>query len=296
MSYNKHKTYFIEGEWGGKVCIKCGWFRNWWEFNINKKGFKGYQNRCRECTKKYYVEKREDIHKKYYLDHREDKLKYQKEYNLDKKEYQKEYKESPALFNIYSNQLTIEEQPRETVEGFLEVKCANSECREYFIPTNQQIQSRIQALKGQINGESRLYCSEKCKHECSLYRQRKYPKGFKTKPNGTEFPAFVRDEIFKRDNYKCQICGGTHRLQAHHIYPGSTHPMLSNDVDNGITLCKKCHKKVHKLPGCGLQELASCSQRIKQDLDDKGIDPHEIPDWAVEKYMETNNNIQESLK
>jgi hypothetical protein len=315
MPYNKRKVYYIDGEWGGKICTECGWFRHWWEFSNQKACFKGIRPRCRKCDQKYhkeyYIEKRDDIleqKKEYHIDHREDRLKYrkkrymekrdaiinkQKEYYIEKRddllEQKKEYAIAPALFSTFGHQLTIEEQPRETENGYLEVKCANSACRDYFIPTNLQVQNRIKALNGGM-GELRLYCSEKCKQECSLYRQQKYPKGFKTKPTGTEFPKFIRDKILERDNYKCQICGETHRLQAHHIYPGSTHPMLSNDVDNGITLCKKCHKKVHKLPGCGLHEIAACSQRIKQDLDDKGIDPHEIPDWAVEKYMKPNNN------
>lgn len=282
MPYNKYKTYYIKGEWGGKVCGFCKWFRNWGEFRKKKKGLGGYEYMCKKCEQKYK--------KEYYLEKKEDIVKQRKEYRIEKKEdiskHRKKYNNSPAQYKVYGPQLTIEEQPRETKDGYLEVKCANSNCRKYFTPTNQQTNNRIQALDGTVQGEMRLYCSEKCKYECSLYRRTKYPKGFKTAPNGTEFPRFIKEEIFKRDKYKCQICGETHRLQAHHIYPGSTHPILSNDVNNGITLCKKCHKKVHKLPGCSLHEIASCSQRIKQDLENKGIDPHEIPDWAVEKYMD----------
>jgi predicted restriction endonuclease len=141
-----------------------------------------------------------------------------------------------------------------------------------------------------MRGESLLYCSEKCKQECSLYYQKKYPKGFEPETLDTEFPAFVKKEIFKRDKYKCQICGRTHDLQAHHEFPGSTHHMLSKDVKNGITLCKECHIKVHMLPGCSFSDIASCSQKIKKDLEEKGINLREIPDWAVDKYLKPKEN------
>lgn len=32
-------------------------------------------------------------------------------------------------------------------------------------------------------------------------------------------------------------------------------PMFQNDMDSCITLCKNCHKEVHKLPDCGYHEL-----------------------------------------
>lgn len=281
-NYTLTGVYYINGEWGGKTCSRCGNFRIWNEFYPSNTGFNNCMSECIYCNN--------DKNKIYYEENSSLIATYKNHWYKDNKSkisiQHKKYKKKLAVYKMFANYLTIEESPRETEDGFLEVKCANSNCRKYFVPTNRQVFHRIDSLIGKSTGELRLYCSEKCKHECSLYRQRKYPKGFKTKPTGTEFPKFVRDEILKRDNYKCQICGGTRRLQAHHIYPGSTHPMLSNDVNNGITLCKKCHKKVHKLPGCGLHEIASCSQRIKQDLNDKGIDPHEIPDWAVEKYME----------
>lgn len=55
-----------------------------------------------------------------------------------------------------------------------------------------------------------------------------------------------REKVFARDGHACGICfsskGGT--LQAHHIKPLFTHPELRWDVDNGMTLCKKCHSRI----------------------------------------------------
>ena len=56
-----------------------------------------------------------------------------------------------------------------------------------------------------------------------------------------------RNKIFERDKYICQLCryekGGI--LEAHHIYPRSKYPYLILEIDNGITLCKYCHWKIH---------------------------------------------------
>lgn len=56
-----------------------------------------------------------------------------------------------------------------------------------------------------------------------------------------------RNNVYKRDNYTCKKCmkkGG--ELQAHHIYNFSEYEELRYDINNGITLCKKCHSPNYK--------------------------------------------------
>lgn len=57
-----------------------------------------------------------------------------------------------------------------------------------------------------------------------------------------------RDSVLKRDNYTCVKCGvhsgmgKTVILNADHIKPFSLYPDLRLEIDNGQTLCIKCHK------------------------------------------------------
>lgn len=47
-------------------------------------------------------------------------------------------------------------------------------------------------------------------------------------------------EVYKRDNFTCQICGGTNKLRANHIKRFSEYPLLRFRLNNGITICSSC--------------------------------------------------------
>jgi hypothetical protein len=61
-----------------------------------------------------------------------------------------------------------------------------------------------------------------------------------------------RNKVFERDNWTCQKCrarskaNGYIRIEAHHIKPFAKFPELRFEIDNGITLCKKCHDQEPK--------------------------------------------------
>lgn len=52
-----------------------------------------------------------------------------------------------------------------------------------------------------------------------------------------------RNAVFVRDNFTCQCCGDDSggNLESHHIENFSTNEELRFDIENGITLCNKCH-------------------------------------------------------
>ena len=65
---------------------------------------------------------------------------------------------------------------------------------------------------------------------------------------------FIKKE-FERDNYDCQICGSKENLVAHHFEGLNVNPIMSADLEMGITLCKKCDKKAHSEVGCRYVDL-----------------------------------------
>ena len=51
-----------------------------------------------------------------------------------------------------------------------------------------------------------------------------------------------------RDNNTCVCCEvQNEHLDAHHILYQSIFPEFSLMVNNGMTVCKTCHEKIHKL-------------------------------------------------
>ena len=114
----------------------------------------------------------------------------------------------------------------------------------------------------------RKYCSNACLNEFAHKSgcenpnwrggKREIIKVIRTSPEYHKW----RDIVFKRDNYICTDCGYNkgHTLEAHHILPvyllvqrfkiktfdESLQCSELWNIDNGITLCEKCHMKQHR--------------------------------------------------
>jgi hypothetical protein len=54
-----------------------------------------------------------------------------------------------------------------------------------------------------------------------------------------------RKLTLERDNHECQDCGIDLNLHVHHIKPVKDYPELINSIDNCITLCADCHRRLH---------------------------------------------------
>lgn len=58
-----------------------------------------------------------------------------------------------------------------------------------------------------------------------------------------------RKKVFERDNYTCRDCNIKWLyIEAHHKKSFTEYPELRYDVDNWLTLCKKCHNKYTFIP------------------------------------------------
>ena len=195
-------------------------------------------------------EKKDGQMKKYYKQNKEKILKQVSEYSQSRVK-------TSSVTTI--KELSLYEDIRETENGkYIEIKCTY--CGKWVNPTHNQSQHRIQNAKGNGRGECRIYCNDNngaCKLACPTYGQILYPKGFK-KATSREVNPLIRQMCFLRDNYECQKCGASIKdtqLHCHHIEGYAQNKMIGNDITNVVTLCKSCHKAIHKKPGCGYHEL-----------------------------------------
>ncbi|MEK0337614.1 MAG: hypothetical protein QQN41_09300 [Nitrosopumilus sp.] len=90
-----------------------------------------------------------------------------------------------------------------------------------------------------------LFCSVECYHEwCSGKNNYAWQGGISFEPYGIEFNNELREQIRKKDNYTCQLCGvlqNGKRLAIHH----EDYNKQNNNLSNLITLCSICHSKTN---------------------------------------------------
>lgn len=74
--------------------------------------------------------------------------------------------------------------------------------------------------------------------------------------------------VKSRDGNRCIYCGSTEKLETHHIKSRTKFPDDALDIENGVTLCHKCHYTAHagnyatyQLFGGGHRGL-SCDPRV----------------------------------
>lgn len=284
-----------------KICTKCGAGKELKEFNKDTTREDGRFPWCRTCKnkndKEYKIANSEMIAKKkrvkrietqkelnqyerdYYYANKEKRLEQGKESRLRRKDKitktnhkyymaNKEkiaqgfvmYNNRPASYKAYVSRLEYAETVTRGTNGEVLVPCTY--CGKAFAPILMAVKNRIAALEGRQRGEARLYCSDSCKNACPSYGQISHWKNQKP-ATSREVGAYFRQVVLKRDDWTCQKCGAgiEAELHVHHIEGAIQNPIISNDIGNGITLCKKCHKYVHSQSGCTYYELRCPQQR-----------------------------------
>lgn len=55
----------------------------------------------------------------------------------------------------------------------------------------------------------------------------------------------IRKKVYRRDGYKCVLCGKKGKLHAHHIIP--VRISRDNSLSNLVSVCNKCHRKLEEV-------------------------------------------------
>lgn len=140
----------------------------------------------------------------------------------------------------------------------IKAKIIQSNIKKYGVPYTQQSQS--------VREKTVATCREK-------YGVDNYVELFKGKFIGEDSPTWKggiaysrverachdysiwRKSVFSKDMYTCAKCGARNgngvsvELQAHHIKNWKDNIDCRYDINNGITLCNKCHMKFHSIYG-----------------------------------------------
>lgn len=127
---------------------------------------------------------------------------------------------------------------------FCSYKCSakNKKINGWIVKKCKTCKKDFPIKKSDANRRKAEFCSHRCVNHGK--ETENYRKTFENK-------KWVKD-IKNRDNWGCKKCGSKEKLEAHHIIPFSflvkECKLLKNfiplyDLDNGVLLCRNCHKK-----------------------------------------------------
>lgn len=110
-----------------------------------------------------------------------------------------------------------------------------------------------------------------------------------------EYAAW-RAAVFERDNGKCRICGAKGE-EVHHILGWTKAPSKRFTIENGITLCKNCHKRtdnyhIPKNKWTGLRKYNSARPKYSAKEEKTPINIDDTPEYTVAKanYVGKSDN------
>ena len=237
-----------------KECSICKKIKPLWMYHRRKRGRFGVCAECKVCGCNRSIEYRNkniissrERGRRWYALNKEWVKEYKRNNNDKALQYAKKSREKHASYNTYSHQISFTEDVRDS-NGTLEVCCTY--CGRWFKPKISQVRNRISAINGIVAGEYRLYCSDGCKRSCPIYWAKKHERGYGRQNTSREVQPELRKIVFERDKWTCIKCGSSSSLHCHHIKGVTQDPIESADIDNCITVCKKCHKEIHKKKGC----------------------------------------------
>lgn len=174
--------------------------------------------------------------------------------------YNKKVKENEKYCTICGKQFRRRGQRKYTAK-FCSQKCKGIWQKINWVPINSGKDSKKEYICEKcgktfkdwlgIHGK-RKYCSMPCANKGtakSRTGENHYNWKGGVKPINQKLRASAkyndwRKRVFKRDKWKCKICGQVGgKLEADHILSWAEYPSERFKIKNGRTLCKECHKK-----------------------------------------------------
>jgi 5-methylcytosine-specific restriction endonuclease McrA len=157
---------------------------------------------------------------------------------------------------------------------------------EYFVPPHRVSRSRYCSQKCTKIVKRCLRCNNIitrrpgrrrfCSHRCASAwmvgpRASVWKGGISKRRDRGKLSARLRawsQAVLRRDNFRCQECGATVDLQAHHVKSFARYPRLRTDVANGITLCVDCHGRKHgkNFRARRVRMCSGCGAKIKNKM------------------------------
>lgn len=140
-------------------------------------------------------------------------------------------------------------------KGFHHNEKTKEKLREYH--ANKRMKAKcdycgreILLISYRLKNHKHHFCSWSCQRQFYSGKNNNKWKGGITPENllvrhSIEYRLW-REAVFARDNWTCQKCkikGG--QLIAHHKKSFAEYPELRFAINNGITLCERCHNKIH---------------------------------------------------
>ena len=139
---------------------------------------------------------------------------------------------------------------------FCSIKCAKIyKYRGHTITYNCEECGKEKTIRlGFYKGRKHHFCSRECVNIFwGKYSRNKnhwnwkggisdFQKALRAQPAYEEW----RNAVYKRDYWTCQDCNKKVKdIVAHHVFSFKDFPNLRYETDNGITLCRACHKVRH---------------------------------------------------
>lgn len=101
------------------------------------------------------------------------------------------------------------------------------------------------------------------------------------------------EKVINRDTH-CVLCGSRQNLEAHHVFKVNMYDDAYLDINNGVTLCRKCHSLYHEKYGldCNLKNLLE----LKYDVYNPSFAKLKIKYGNVVNQMENLEKKNKKLK